>query len=253
LSKLKCSFLDFDELATENFEKFLLAQNHLKKFIVGNTIHLTKDFAPILLHLWNLETLVIVNDRVMDLLANLQEDQLKNHRIKTLKIRILRDENLETIARYCRLVPAITSLNFPYSALALQGIELVINGLKDLKELNVYTHFTRSREAIRGADLRRLKIENLEKVSFVQLKGSVSCSLSTDDFEAFVENHPKVKEMEVQIDRVDLDLIRLIVSNLKLLEKLFIKTKHTTLCCNFKDLKIMRKASKIGSCLLAFD
>jgi hypothetical protein len=78
---------------------------------------------------------VTVNSEVMDLLGNVPEDQLKNHRIKKLKVESEKDCESETLARYFRLVPAITCLQFPIEFLEEEGVASLINKLKDLNEL----------------------------------------------------------------------------------------------------------------------
>jgi hypothetical protein len=150
----------------------------------------------------------------MDFLDKVSEDQLKNHRIKKLRVEVRWNVDIiDSMARYCRLVPAITSLHFPPVELAVEGIELLINNLKYLKELVIYDDKITQNVDRKLNVFRRLRIENLERL-VVQKKGIVKSHLSADDLEVFVKNHPKIREMEVQSDEFNQDTVNLIVKNL---------------------------------------
>jgi hypothetical protein len=133
LMKLRTGGFDLEELPHEsldNFKNFLRTQNNLGNLRLGYTRTITGDYYQVILDLWNSETLVTVNSTFVDHLPNVADDQLKNHRIKTLKMKEnLPTNDIELMQKCFRLFPAITCLHLPYKNLM---VDTVIESINDL-------------------------------------------------------------------------------------------------------------------------
>jgi hypothetical protein len=245
LMKLRTGGFDLEELPHEsldNFKNFLRTQNNLGNLRLGYTFDtrtITGDYYQVILDLWKSETLVTVNSTFVDHLLNIPDDQLKNHRIKTLKMKeSLPTNDIELMQRCFRLFPAITCLHLPYKNLMVDTVIESINDL-NLNELVIYMDITSDLH-----NLNFIRIKNLEKFSLKKLEGRIqhSSALYYDSFKKFIENHPQIKEIEIHVTCcVDINVAGLIVKNLKDLEKLVIKTDLLTLRCSSKDIEYLRK------------
>jgi hypothetical protein len=238
----------------KNLKNFLRTQKHLEKLLLGYAIFedvyyydsddemddLDEDYYQVVLELWNLETLTAINSTFVDHLPDIPDDQLKNHRIKTLKMKEnLPTNDIELMQRCFRLVPAITCLHLPYENLTVGGAANLINNLNYLNELVIHMDKTIDLDAF-----DHLNIENLEKFSIMKSEGTVhyTSALNHNCLKKFFKNHPKIKEVEIRVTfHVDIIVAGLIAKNLKQLEKLFIKTGSSIFRCNSEELENLRK------------
>jgi hypothetical protein len=236
----------------KNLKNFLRTQKHLEKLILGYAIFedyyddsdeelddLDEEYYQVVLDLWNSETLVTVNSRFVEHLPNIPDDQLKNHRIKTLKMKEnLPTNDIELMQRCFRLVPAITCLHLPYENLTVRGAVNLINNLNYLNELVIYIDKT-----IDLYEFDYLNIKNLEKFSLTTSDGTDPHRILSHYYlKKFIKNHPKIKEMEIRLTcYVDVNVAGLLAKNLKQLERLVIKTGFLTLYCSSEDLESLRK------------
>jgi hypothetical protein len=240
--------LTIDKPSAENLERFLVPQKNLQKLYFGlfrENEDLPKNFVPIFLQLWNLDSLVAVNNGVMDLLRSVPEDQLKNHRFTKLRVE-QHTGGIRRMSRYFRLVPAITCLHFPLGSLDVKGIELPINNLENLKEFVVHedpesvdvNKLDRLQKAF-----RQLRIRKLEKLTLVdvELENLNYIYLRFSDLVVFIKNHPTMKEMELKNSKTDRDGGTLAVKNFKQLEMFVQENQDKTIRFSFENLKIRRK------------
>ncbi len=239
LTKLTIIDLSLDLGSIENFKNFLESQHNISKFGLNMWRDGASNYSSSLRRLLNLKSLEFVQIGMINLIQYLPLDRCKNLRINGLKTWGMNDDFMKYIHCF-QLFPAITSLEIQYAGLWDDPVIWAINGLPNLRDFTINGR----RVLINPEDengenfLEKLRIEKLEKITFLMYPGFLKRARFYD---TFTKNHPNIKEFVMETSDLGLAVIEVIVKNLKQLEKIDIKTGNSTFAWDSEKLSSFRR------------
>jgi hypothetical protein len=217
---LDLSFFGMNLLAMKNLEDFLKTQKKIKS--LGLSFSSEYNFNGNLTHILNLETLrslVIHRVEIIDFLT----DDVRNNNVQKIVIKSNRRMPIN-FAKFVRSFPNTKSFQFDMFDGYMSGEEtLLINNLKFLEELVIGHSFGvfEIAEELQLPNLKKIEIDSIVENNPESFKPKLS---------QFIKNHPNIEELKLNISgiegsMIDLELLELVLGNLKNLKKLSIYIK----------------------------
>ncbi len=231
-----------------NLQNFVLSQNRISRVLIDDYNAESTNFMPIFSHLLKLDSLDSIEVFVKDFVERFPVEQLCNRMVRELRT----NGNVQAfmLEHYFRVFLSVTSLQVDFQSLWANRFISLINAQENLREFAVSETSNSVPADLREVYLQRLQIKNLEKVSFRAYPGFLYDRVL--NFNAFTKNHPNIKEFKIETVAFGLELIEVILKNLKQLEKLVISTPNLTIAWNQEELYRLRnsKGAKVSWTLI---
>jgi hypothetical protein len=246
LNKFKLQDVNLSNQSMENLKHFVESQKNINKvtiyiFEMGTNRSM---LVPLFTQLLNLDSLVFFKIAMDDARTYLPADKINNRHVQALYI----DNKDDVDFSHCvRLFPSFTRFEVNLGMLVYSNHAISsINELENLRELTISALYFDDDGNWNENYLQQLCIKNLKKISFRAYRLRIKHRIK--NFEAFVKNHPNLKEFKMETSDFEFGILEVIVKNLRHLEKLVILTDNTTFAWNRDDISRMRgdKGSKLS-------